>query len=241
MAARSGGRRRCRRARPPIPDRPRKPPPTAHARPAGPAAAGTSPAPPAPLSPATPPRPHRRRRTTAPPPAPPHPASAPRHSQPTRPHQQPRAPIGQSLEIAIHLVLARLDQRQQVPRRDHPLRDRRRQRSRHLVPLRLPLHNFTPPLQPDQRQRRLARHLPRPRQLMVERIHRQQRIPPLRRRKQRGQESVRVMAANQSSDRVVHARVVARSNRRRNPGPRACPWATVRLARGLTPRRAGHS
>ena len=78
------------------------------------------------------------------------------------------------------------------------------------MPLWVPLHNLAPPLQADQRQRRLTRDFPRSGQFMVERIQRQQCIPPVWGRKQGGQEPVGIMAANQSGHRVVHVWVVAR-------------------------------
>ena len=65
------------------------------------------------------------------------------------------------------------------------------------------LHHLAPPVQPDQRQRRLVRRLARPRQLVVEGVERQQRRAPVRRREQRGEEAVRVVPADKL-DQWVH-------------------------------------
>ena len=89
--------------------------------------------------------------------------------------------------------------------------DRGAQRFGHLVAAVRALHHLAPPLQPDQRERRLRHRLARPRQFVVEGIQRQQRIAPLRRREQRGQEPVGIVPANQRGDRLVHAPEVASS------------------------------
>ena len=73
------------------------------------------------------------------------------------------------------------------------------------------LHDLPPPLQADQRQMRLRRHLPRAGEFVVEGVQRQQRIPPPGRREQRGQEPVGIMPPNQRGDRFVHLNTSGRN------------------------------
>ena len=84
-----------------------------------------------------------------------------------------------------------------APSATSPAAMQRAQRRGHLVAARRALDHLAPPLQPDQRQRRLARHFLRPRQLMIERIQREQRLAPRRRGEQGAEIPVRVVPAHQ--------------------------------------------
>ncbi len=150
-----------------------------------------------------------------------------RHAAGTR--EQIVAPVGHCLECRLRLGLARIDQPQQIAAIEFAGIERSAQRFGHLVTAMRALDHLAPPLQPDQRQRRLRHHLTRPRQLVIERIERQQRIAPVGRREQRGEEPVGIMPANQRGDRLVHPPKVA---------PR---WHSPPTRASLTRSSTGHS
>ena len=119
------------------------------------------------------------------------------------------APVLCRLECRLRLGLARIDQRQQVAAIEHTGLDRVAERLGHLMAAVRPFHHLAPPLQPDQRERRLRHRLARPRQFVVERVQRQQRIALVRRREQRREEPIGIVPANQRRDRLVHEPLVA--------------------------------
>jgi hypothetical protein len=82
----------------------------------------------------------------------------------------PRLPC---LDRRFGLDLPRLGQRQQIVSVERAFLQCGAQRFRDFMTPPRAFDNLAPPLQPDQRERRLLRHLSRARQFVIERIQRQ--------------------------------------------------------------------
>ena len=87
--------------------------------------------------------------------------------------------------------------------------DRSDQRIRDLVTPARTFHHLAPPLQPDQRERRLRYRLARPCNLVIERVERQQSVTLVWWGEQRGKKPVRVIPPHECGDRLVHVAALA--------------------------------
>ena len=90
--------------------------------------------------------------------------------------------------------------------------------------------DFPPPLQPDECQGRLAGDFTGAGKLVVEGVKRQQGVPPVWWREQRGQEPIRIVAANQRGNCFVHANGWWRGWQAKARRPTG--WSVVRPAAG---------